>query len=368
MKTLNSIYPPLNEQRRIISKIEALFSELDKGVESLEKAREQLKLYRQSVLKQAFEGKLTAQWREENQDKLETPEQLLVRIKGEREVRYGQQLSDWKVAVKEWEEKGKLRKKPTRPKKLKEILQPSTTEIKLLPSLPNGWLYLRLGLLIEEPKYGTSKKCDYDYEDAGVLRIPNIARGIVDTSDLKGANFTDEEKYIYSLRSGDILMIRSNGSISLVGQCALISEAEEQFLYAGYLIRLRSNPAVLFPEYLVTLMLSHILRTQIEHTAKSTSGVNNINSGEIQSIIVPLCSSSEQKTVVKHLSESLSKIDAIEAEIDNQLFKEALLRQSILKQAFSGQLVEQGPHDEPASVLLSRIRTARNLRKGRIQT
>ena len=66
-----------SEQRRIVAKIEELFSELDKGIESLKTARRQLEIYRQSVLKHAFEGKLTAQWREENKDKLETPERLL---------------------------------------------------------------------------------------------------------------------------------------------------------------------------------------------------------------------------------------------------------------------------------------------------
>ena len=81
--------PPLAEQHRIVAKIEELFSELDKGVESLETARTQIKVYRQAVLKHAFEGKLTARWREENKDKLETPEQLLARIKQERKARYG---------------------------------------------------------------------------------------------------------------------------------------------------------------------------------------------------------------------------------------------------------------------------------------
>ena len=75
------LLPPLAEQRRIVAKIEELFSELDKGVENLEKARKQLKVYRQAVLKHAFEGKLTAQWREENKDQLENPEQLLARYK-----------------------------------------------------------------------------------------------------------------------------------------------------------------------------------------------------------------------------------------------------------------------------------------------
>ena len=92
-------------RRRIVAKIEELFSELDKGIESLKAARAKLNVYRQAVLKQAFEGKLTAQWREENKDQLETPEQLLARIKQEREARYEQQLKEWKAAVKEWEGK-----------------------------------------------------------------------------------------------------------------------------------------------------------------------------------------------------------------------------------------------------------------------
>ena len=92
--------PPTEEQRRIVAKIEELFSELDKGVESLKTARAHLKVYRQAVLKHAFEGKLTAQWREENKDKLEKPEQLLARIKQERETRDERQLKEWRTAIK----------------------------------------------------------------------------------------------------------------------------------------------------------------------------------------------------------------------------------------------------------------------------
>ena len=105
------------EQRRIVDKLEELFSELDKGIESLKAARAQLNVYRQAVLKHAFEGKLTAKWREENKDKLETPEQLLARIKQEREIRYEQQLKGWKAAVKTLSRKGKSNRKPTPPKR-----------------------------------------------------------------------------------------------------------------------------------------------------------------------------------------------------------------------------------------------------------
>ncbi len=93
--------PPLNEQKRIVAKIEELFSELDKGIESLKTARAQLKIYRQAVLKHAFEGKLTADWREKNKDKLESADLLLKRIQKEREVHYQQQLKDWNTAVNE---------------------------------------------------------------------------------------------------------------------------------------------------------------------------------------------------------------------------------------------------------------------------
>ena len=72
--------PPLDEQKRIVAKIEELFSELDAGEQSLRAARQQLTLYRQSLLKQAFEGKLTEAWRTANPDKLEDPETLLTRI------------------------------------------------------------------------------------------------------------------------------------------------------------------------------------------------------------------------------------------------------------------------------------------------
>ena len=84
---------------------------------------------------------------------------------------------------------GKRGKKPPWPKKLKAIPRLSLNETESLPFLTDGWSYLRLGLVIDEPSYGTSKKCDYDYEGTGVLRIPNIIDGVVDVSDLKGASF-----------------------------------------------------------------------------------------------------------------------------------------------------------------------------------
>ncbi|MFA6920333.1 MAG: restriction endonuclease subunit S [Gallionella sp.] len=346
--------PSYLSQRRIVGMIEELFSELDKGIENLKTARAQLKVYRQSLLKHAFEGKLTAQWRAENQYKLETADAqpagglaLLKRIQAERAARYQQQLADWQANGGS---------KPKAPKSLPPL---TAEELAELPELPEGWVYTRVGAVIDDPTYGTSKKCDYEVDGVGVLRIPNVISGRVEASDLKFAQFTPDEKITYKLIVGDILIIRSNGSISIVGRCALVSSADLDYLYAGYLIRLRPHQRLVEPGYLLNTLSLHSVRKQIEQKAKSTSGVNNINTGEIQSLVIAICGIEEQKQIQMEIESRLSEVDNLEQTIATSLQQAEALRQSILKKAFSGQLVPQDPHDLPASELLARIRAER---------
>lgn len=352
------LVPPLNEQRRIVDKVETLFDEIDKGVESLQTAKTTLGLYRQSLLKSAFEGRLTADWRKKNTDKLEGPEALLARIQAERESRFKAALDDWQEAFDTWRSGSEKGKKPTKPKRPREIA-PKATGI----DIP-GWAVLPLGLLIDEPTYGTSKKSDYDNGEKGVLRIPNIAAGIIDSADLKLADFDKAELEQYRLIEGDVLTIRSNGSLSLVGKPALVRAIDTQFVYAGYLIRLRPIPALLVSKCLIYLMKEASVRVQIENKAKSTSGVNNINAKELQELQVAICSPNEQAEIVRLLDEKLDAADALEAEIDAGRTRASALRQSILKKAFSGQLVPQDPSDEPASELLARIQVEKAADQG----
>ena len=201
------------------------------------------------------------------------------------------------------------------------------------------WEMVKLGDVIDKPTYGTSKKCDYEIAGTGVLRIPNIGDGYIIEDDLKFALFSEEEKKKYSLKEGDLLTIRSNGSVDLVGKCALISCNEEKYLFAGYLIRLRPIKEKTVPKFLLFALESHKLRVQIEEKAKSTSGVNNINSVEIQHLQIPLPALPEQQRIVKEIESRLSQTEATEARIAESLQQTEALRQSILKKAFSGELV-----------------------------
>jgi type I restriction enzyme S subunit len=278
--------PPLAEQRRIVAKIDSLFSELDKGVEMLHTIRAQLRTYRQAVLKWAFEGNFT--------------NTTLTSVS----------LSDY----------------------------------------------------IEKPRYGTSKKCISGKGDVCVLRIPNIDydAGVVRYKDVKFANFIDDEIETLSLHNGDILIIRSNGSVSLVGRAAIVREKDNKSLFAGYLMRLRINKPQLLPQFLLRYLASPTARTYIENRAKSTNGVHNINSDEIRALIIPFCSTDEQTEIVSAIESRLSVCDKLDQNVGESLAKAQALRQSILKKAFVGHLVSQDPNDEPAEKLLERIKALKS--------
>ncbi len=139
--------PPLNEQRRIVEKIEAMFERIDKGVENLRGAKATLALYRQSLLKSAFEGKLTADWRAQNAGLLETAKTLLARIQKERETRYKSTFDDWQTALAEWRAGGEVGRKPGKPSRPEPQTVVTPAELEQLPDLPKEWMFTKLANL-----------------------------------------------------------------------------------------------------------------------------------------------------------------------------------------------------------------------------
>jgi len=210
--------PPLLEQERIVEKIEELFSDVDQGVESLKTAQKQLKVYRQAVLKWAFEGKLTEAWRK-RQSTLKTGEALLTQIKAERENRYQQQLTEWEEKVREWEAIGKVGKKPTKPSKPKELKPLTEMECAELGQLPKYWLWIKLeecaNAIDPQPSHRTPPKVDVGIPFISIQDF-NKETGEIDFDGARkvASSVLTEHTERYSLDEGDFII----GKIGTVGK------------------------------------------------------------------------------------------------------------------------------------------------------
>ncbi|MEI7989357.1 MAG: restriction endonuclease subunit S [Chloroflexota bacterium] len=226
----------------------------------------------------------------------------------------------------------------------------------------NKWETCTLGSVITDIRYGTSKKSFYDLNNGTpVLRIPNIGDRKIDPTDLKFTQFDDKEIKNLSLKSGDLLLIRSNGSVELVGKVAVVSPEFEGYMYAGYLIRLRFDITKINPYYINLYLISPAIRKHIEFTTRSTSGVNNINSEEVKAIPLNLPSLAEQHEIVRRVELLFAYADKLETRYQAARSRVDSLTPSLLAKAFRGELVPQDANDEAAAVLLERIRDSKGL-------
>ncbi|MFL9928717.1 restriction endonuclease subunit S [Paraburkholderia sp. RL18-103-BIB-C] len=338
---------PLREQHRIVAKIEELFSELDKGIESLKTAQAQLKVYRQALLKHAFEGKLTAQWRADNPDKLGPADVVLKRIQLERAQRYQQQLANWEAS-------GKQGGKPKAPK----LLTPLTAEeLDQLPNLPTGWRWEKNENYLFEVKDGTHDTPSYLNSGIPFVTQKNIRDGRLNMEDVAFISSEDHTKFYKrsNVQQGDII-------ISMIGhgrgQCCIVkSDVVFSIKNVGlfkFFHEFQSNEFLCF-YYQSTGGLNLAL-------SKSKGGAQPfIGLTELRNWPVPVCSHQEQRQIVEELAAKFSEIEQLEQTINTSRQQAEALRRSILKKAFSGQLVPQDPHDEPASALLARIKAGKSV-------
>ena len=353
------LIPPPLEQDRIVAKIEELFSELDKGVENLKTAHTQLNVYRQAVLKHAFEGKLTAQWREENKDKLETPEQLLARIKQVLTARQEQQLAKWKKTIGEWEANGKPGKRPSKPKKARKLPPLTEAELAKLPDLPKGWVWCRFGLLDIELRRGPfgSSIIKSMFVPSG-FKVYEQGNAIYRDA-ARGSYFINEEKYEelsgFAVSPGDFVV----SCAGTVGRIYELPENTAAGVINQALMRVRINDTILSKLFFAKLFESAVFQRKVHSDAKGTAMVNLAGIKELNLVPVAICSLSEQKAIEELLDARLSEVDQCDRTIGTSFQQAEALRQSILRKAFAGQLVLQDPRDEPASVLLDRIRAVR---------
>lgn len=342
--------PPHAEQTRIVDKLEELLSDLDAGVAELKAAQKKLAQYRQSLLKAAVEGKLTKAWRAQHGEPEESGTQLLARILRERRARWeAKQLAKFeargKAPAKGWKNK---------------YPEPEAADSSSLPSLPRGWVWATVDQLTTECSYGTSVKCSYKSNGVPVLRIPNVARRELNLDDLKFANEPLHLAAQDYVAQGDILVVRTNGSIGLVGRAAAIdAPLNGDFYFASYLLRLRPVERTVVPRWLSAFLGSSAGRVWIEKRAASSAGQHNISLSTLLTLPIPLPPIAEQHEGMAALGTALEVAGASESDTATSLKQCAAQRKNTLQAAFSGQLVPRDPNDEPAGLLLERIRAER---------
>jgi type I restriction enzyme S subunit len=322
--------PPLSIQHQIVEKIEELFSDLDNGIANLKKTKQQLESYKQSVLKAAFEGKLTKEWREQ-QDNLPTPAELKKQIKEERKQYREQQLKEWEQEVEQWEEDREPGRKPRKPRK---PYKPDPLKIKD-EKYPNEWLRIRLCQICSDITDGDHQAPPKADQGIPFITISNIEDNKIEFTD----TFYVGQKYYNSLKKNrrpqyNDILFTVTGSFGI----PVIIDFEKEFCFQRHIGLLRSY-SIVNKKWLFYLMQSNNVQNQAKKDATGTAQ-KTVSLTSLRQFIVPYLSQEEQEKIVGETESRLSIIDKVDKTIKIELQKSEALRQSILKKAFEGKLVQ----------------------------
>ena len=280
---------------------------------------------RNSILQEAIAGRLVPQ------DPNDEPASVLLeRIREEK-----------KRLVKE----GKLKKKD-----LEEI--PISEDEKPF-DIPESWEWVRISDISESFIGLTYKPTDVSTNGWIVLRSSNIQEGILDYNDIVKVNVEVSEKL--RVRVNDIIICARNGSKKLVGKSALVREVNEPTTFGAFMAICRTQ----FYEYIAKYLLSPLFFQQLRKDSDTTT-INQLTQKNFNRYLVPLPPLAEQKRIVAKIEELLPKVEEYgKAQDALDKLNEELpdrLKKSILQEAITGRLVPQDPNEEPASVLLDKIR------------
>jgi type I restriction enzyme S subunit len=303
--------PPLDEQHRIVAKIEQLFAESRTAREALDGVPALIKRFRQAVLAKAFRGELT-----ERDPSDEPASVLLERIRAERRVK-------------------------SKGVKSKREVEPEPPDISGLPELPEGWEWTRFEELLTELKNGYfSKTPDLEPPGIPILRISAVRPRSVTLDSPRYLRVDMKEVTNYQLRDGDLLFTRYNGTLELVGVCGVVRALQVPMIYPDKLIRTRVFTQAVLPEYLELYFTTKIPRGIIENKAKSSAGQQGISGKDLRNVPVALASLAEQRRIVAKIEALFAQADAIEAavQVARQQADAKRVDQAILARAFRGEL------------------------------
>ncbi len=345
--------PPKSEKDRIVEKLEELLSDLDAGVAELKAAQRKLVLYRQSLLKAAVEGTLTADWRAtraKSGEPQETGAELLQRILNERRAH--------------WEAKqlAKFTDKATNPPKGWQDKYPPPVPPKTvgLHALPVGWAWASLDMIGEIASgvaKGGKRSSATITREVPYLRVANVQRGYLELTQIKTIEATKADIEELRLQPGDVLF-NEGGDLDKLGRGWVWQGEVEECIHQNHVFRLRPYLSGT-PSELISHHGNTFGKDWFKTAGKQTTNLASINMKMLREFPVPIAPELEGLEILERLSPMLDIATAQEKSIELGLKQAAAQRKNILKAAFNGQLVPQDPNEEPASVLLERIRAER---------
>ncbi|HHT9125679.1 MAG TPA: restriction endonuclease subunit S [Candidatus Brocadiia bacterium] len=201
--------------------------------------------------------------------------------------------------------------------------------------LPEDWHWVRLGEAVERIQYGISKKLNSESKGYPIIRMGNIDEGILNLSDIRFVDLSEQEAKKYFLLHGDILINRTN-SAELVGKSAVFTE-QDNYVFASYLIRLKVKYSEVEPYFLNYIINSFIGRNYVARVARRAIGQVNINSKEISAMEVPLPPLPEQKRIATKIQELMQEVERARNACERRLEAAKALPAAYLRQVFESE-------------------------------
>jgi len=343
--------PPLAEQHRIVAKVDELMALCDR-LEAAQTKREQRRdrlvaasLSRINQPAPSAEGETATAFRDHARFHLDHLPRLTTRpehIKSLRQTILNLAVHGCLVpqhpndepAAEQLRRISEQRDKSSKRHKMRQMEKPHLWPDKEAQQLPTGWSWMNLGEVALSMRYGTSVKCNYDDSGVPVLRIPNVSSGKITLEDLKYGPLKSTDASELSLNVGDLLLIRSNGSIHIVGRAAVVTADAAEMSFAGYLVRLRLNNREISPNYVWTVLNSTEIRGQIEEPIRSAVGLKNVNLTEFGALSFRLPPLAEQHRIVAKVDKLMDICDQLEAQLtitqtDSRRLLDGLLHEAL---------------------------------------
>ncbi|MCB9658464.1 MAG: restriction endonuclease subunit S [Sandaracinaceae bacterium] len=347
IRSVDVSMPPLNEQRRIVDKIEALTERSRRAKEALDAIPPLLERFRQSVLAAAFRGDLTADWRAKNPD-VESADKLLERIRAERRRRWEEDYLAGQRA------KGK---EPTNDKWKAKYVEPEPVDTEGLPELPASWSWARLEELTppEAPVvYGIVQPGPHVPGGVPYVRPADITEGRVDPHALLRTSAAIAGKHgRATLGVGDLVY----SIVGTIGKHLIVDASLEGANITQSAVRIRPMAPLSAPQILWTLGCAPV-QAQMKRLAFGNA-VQRLNVAHMRELVVPVLPAAEW-TVLEPLIEAADKCVAMQRGATVRSAEQlALLERAILAKAFRGALVPQDPNDDVQGIAEGTTRRAR---------